>query len=96
MSPNGINYSDSRGWNGGKYSGPCLRYFYHLKKFHDAPVTKFVFNAASYIVFLLFFSYYLLFAFQPPTDQIPSINWTEILVIIIVSTMLMEDFRTVC
>ena len=73
----------------------CLKYFYKLKKFHDAPVTKFSYNAVSYIFFLLLFSYYLLFAFQIPTDGIPSIDWTEILVIIIVSTMLVEDIRKV-
>ena len=43
----------------------------------------------------MLFSYYLLFNFGPPTDQIPSIHWTEILVIIIVSTMLIEDIRQV-
>ncbi len=72
-----------------------LNYFRRLKHFHEAPCIKFVYNAVSYIFFLLLFSYYLLFAFQPPTDQIPSINWTEILVIIIISTMLIEDIRQV-
>jgi len=44
------------------------------------------------VVFLLLFSYYLLFDFQPPTDEISNMNWTEILVTIIVSRMLIEDF----
>jgi len=82
-------------WRTNCCSKKCLTYFRRLKLFHEAPYVKFLYNAASYIFFLLLFSYYLLFAFEPPTDEIPSINWTEILVIIIISTMFIEDFRKV-
>ncbi len=82
-------------WRSNYCSQGLLNYFRRLKQFHESPFIKFVYNAASYIFFLLLFSYYLLFAFHSPTDETPSINWTEILVIIIVSTMLMEDIRQV-
>lgn len=72
-----------------------LSYLRKLKHFHESPYVKFSYNAISYIFFLLLFSYYLLFDFRPPTDDVPSIHWTEILVIIIVSTMLFEDIRKV-
>ncbi len=48
-----------------------------------------------YCFFLLLFSYVLLFAFEPPTGEIPSINWTEILTIILVSLMLIEEITYV-
>ncbi len=82
-------------WYSNYCSKGCLKYVYRLKKFHEAPCIKFFYTVASYIFFLLLFSYYLLFAFQPPTNQIPSINWTEILVIIILTTMFIEDIRKV-
>jgi hypothetical protein len=91
----GINYYDSCAWRSNSSSQKCLRYFYRLQHFHEAPYIKYLYNVAGYIFFLLLFSYYLLFDFNPPTDQIPSIHWTEILVIVIVSTMLIEDIRKV-
>ncbi|CAF3654873.1 unnamed protein product [Rotaria socialis] len=39
--------------------------------------------------------YYMLFAFDPPSDDIPSIHWTEILTIITVTSMLVEEFRQI-
>jgi len=91
----GINYSDNYIGPSNYCSRGCLKYFLHLKHFHEAPFVKFVYNCASYIFFLLLFSYTLLFNFNVPTNDIPSIYWTEILVIIIVSTMLIEDTRQV-
>ncbi len=91
----GVSYSDTYMWRSNYCPQGLLNYFHRLKQFHESPFIKFVYNAASYIFFLLLFSYYLLFAFHSPTDETPSINWTEILVIIIVSTMLMEDIRQV-
>ncbi|CAF1456751.1 unnamed protein product, partial [Didymodactylos carnosus] len=37
--------------------------------------------------------YVMLFTFDPPTDGLPSIDWTEILLIMLVSCMLLEEFR---
>ncbi|CAF0881591.1 unnamed protein product [Adineta steineri] len=89
----GINYSDIYTSKSKSFSNRCKKYFRRLKQFHEAPFIKFLYNCASYTFFLLLFSYYLLFNFNIPTDDIPSIHWTEILVIIYVTTMLMEDFR---
>ncbi|CAF1177771.1 unnamed protein product [Rotaria sp. Silwood1] len=46
-----------------------------------------------YCFFLLLFSYTLLFDFQRPTNENPSIHWTEILTIILVSCMLIEEIH---
>jgi len=82
-------------WRSTKCFKPYLIYFLHVKHFHESPIVKFSYNSVSYILFLLLFSYYLLFNFQIPQNQIPSIHWTEILVIIIVTTMLIEEIRQV-
>jgi hypothetical protein len=82
-------------WKGNKYSKSYLKYFCHLKHFHEAPIVKYSYNCFSYIIFLLFFSYYLLFNFQIPNNQIPAIHWTEIVVIVIITTMLIEEIRQV-
>ena len=49
----------------------------------------------TYVFFLLLFSYVLLFNFQRPTSDSPSIHWTEILTIILVSCMLVEEIQYV-
>ncbi|CAF4302333.1 unnamed protein product, partial [Adineta steineri] len=80
-------------WRSTKYSKSYLTYLRHLKHFHESPIVKYSYNSASYIIFLLLFSYYLLFNFEIPTDEIPSIHWTEIFVILMVTTMLFEEIR---
>ncbi|CAF1110172.1 unnamed protein product [Rotaria sordida] len=89
----GINYSDIYMWKSNKCSKSYLTYFFHLKYFHESPIVKYLYNCISYIIFLLLFSYYLLFDFQIPKNQNPSIHWTEIFVIIIITTMLIEEIR---
>lgn len=91
----GINYSDNYEWRSSECAQPYFTYLRHLKQFHESPIVKYSYTAFSYILFLLLFSYYLLFNFEMPTDDIPSIHWTEILVIIIVTTMLIEEIRQV-
>lgn len=49
----------------------------------------------TYFVFLLLFSYVLLFNFNQPSDKIPSIHSTEIAIIIFVSFILFEEIRYV-
>ncbi|CAF1249047.1 unnamed protein product [Adineta ricciae] len=94
LNDHGIHYSDNIISSSNLTCSKKIKlYFRRLKQFHESPYIKFLYNSASYIFFLLLFSYYLLFNFNPPTDDIPSINWTEILVIIMVTTMLLEDFR---
>jgi hypothetical protein len=82
-------------WRSNEYLRPTLTYLRHLKHFHESLIVKYAYNTASYIVFLLLFSYYLLFNFEIPKNEIPSIHWTEILVIIMVTTMLIEEIRQV-
>lgn len=72
-----------------------ITYLQRLEQFHEAPVVKFFYNAISYIFFLLVFSYYLLFNFNPPVEEGLRIHWTEIFVILNVSSMLTEDARQV-
>jgi hypothetical protein len=91
----GINYSDNYIWQSSVCSKPYLTYLRHLKHFHESPIVKYSYACVGYIIFLLLFSYYLLFNFQIPTNEFPSIHWTEILVIIIVTTMLIEEIRQV-
>jgi hypothetical protein len=92
LNDNGINYSDSYVWKSTKCLKPYLTYFRHLKHFHESPIVKYSYNSVSYIVFLLLFSYYLLFTFQIPSR---GIHWTEIVVIMIVTTMLFEEIQQV-
>ncbi|CAF3990732.1 unnamed protein product [Rotaria sordida] len=89
----GINYSAIYESRSGYRLQRSFNYFRRLKQFHESPFIKFSYNAVSYIFFLLLFSYYLLFNFKSPTNESPSIHWTEILVIIIITTMLFEDIR---
>ncbi|CAF1134485.1 unnamed protein product [Rotaria sp. Silwood1] len=93
LKDHGINYSDIYAWQSDCYFQGCLDYFRHLKQFHESPLIKFSYNSASYIFFLLLFSYYLLFDFKSPTNENLRAHWTEILLIIIVTTMLFEDIR---
>ncbi|CAF0766794.1 unnamed protein product [Rotaria sp. Silwood1] len=93
LNNHGINYSDIYARPSSYCSQACFNYFRRLKQFHESPFIKFSYNAASYLFFLLLFSYYLLFDFKSPTNETPSIHWTEIVVIIIVTTMLFEDIR---
>ncbi|CAF0911252.1 unnamed protein product [Rotaria sp. Silwood1] len=89
----GINYSDIYMWQSNKCSKSYLTYFLHLKHFHESPIVKYLFNSISFIIFLLLFSYYLLFDFQIPKNQSPSIHGAEIFVIITITTMLIEEIR---
>ncbi|CAF1153213.1 unnamed protein product [Rotaria sordida] len=68
-------------------------YLRKLRKFHESLAIKCTYHVISYICFLLLFSYVLLFKFSPPSNKIPSIHWTEILTIILVSCMLIEEIH---
>ncbi|CAF3178228.1 unnamed protein product [Rotaria socialis] len=69
------------------------RYLNNFVNFHLCLAVKFSYHVISYIFFLLLFSYVLLFNFSPPTSDFPSIGWTEILTIILVSCMLIEEIH---
>ncbi|CAF4274094.1 unnamed protein product [Rotaria socialis] len=87
LKKNGIDYTDDYDNN--------ATVFQHFLHFHDRPIVKYYYTCFGYALFLLFFSYYMLFAFDPPSDDIPSIHWTEILTIITVTSMLVEEFRQI-
>ena len=91
----GINYSDSYIWRPNACPRPILTYIRHLKHFHESPIVKYAYNSISYLLFLAIFCYYLLFNFEMLTDDKPAIHWTEIVVIIMVSIMLIEEIRQV-
>ena len=95
LNDNGINYSDNYMWRSTKCSKPYLTYFRHLKHFHESPIIKYAYNSVGYLFFLLLFSYYLLFQFQMPQNDKITLHWTEIFVIITVTTMLIEEIRQV-
>ncbi|UJR16633.1 hypothetical protein I4U23_003533 [Adineta vaga] len=65
----------------------------NLVEFHQCPIVKFSYDCIHYLLIVLIFSYVLLFQFDPPTMQIPSIPWTEILLIILMSSMLISEIR---
>jgi hypothetical protein len=49
----------------------------------------------GFILFLSFFSYFMLYAFAPISSSSLMMHWTEILTIITVTTMLFEELRQV-
>ncbi|CAF3783975.1 unnamed protein product [Rotaria socialis] len=94
---NGITYNDSTQF---EYSQPdsessySLHNYYHkFKKFHNYLACKIAYQFTSYIFFLILFSYVLLFKFEPPTNASVSIDWTEILTIILVTCILIEEIH---
>ncbi|CAF1014905.1 unnamed protein product [Adineta ricciae] len=82
LSSVGINYYCERDvWTGKAWK----KYWLRFKYFHQCPM-------ASYIFFLLVFSYMMLYCLDPPgTFSIP--HWTEIYVTITVSTMFCDEVR---
>ncbi|CAF1094081.1 unnamed protein product [Adineta steineri] len=95
LQPYGIHYSDPYSIAFPRYTKYPLIYDYiqRLKNFHQVLFIKYCYHCLNYCFFLLLFSYVLLFNFQPPTASIPSIHWTEILTIILVSIMLIEEIH---
>ncbi|CAF1315564.1 unnamed protein product [Rotaria sordida] len=85
LKKNGIDYTDNYGIN-----ETVLQNFFH---FHNRPIVKYCYTCFGYALFLLFFSYYMLYAFDPPSNSTLAIHWTEVLTIIIVTTMLFEEVR---
>ncbi|CAF1004363.1 unnamed protein product [Adineta steineri] len=98
LESHGINYYDSYPLEYPritKYLG-FNRYCHQLINFHLSLPTKYTYHCVQYCFFLLLFSYTLLFKFEPPTNNTPSIYWTEILTIILVSCMLIEEIHFFC
>ncbi|CAF1432957.1 unnamed protein product, partial [Adineta steineri] len=95
LQPYGIHYSDPYSIAFPRYTKyfAINNYMHRIKNFHQALHIKYSYHCLNYCFFLLLFSYVLLFNFQPPTSSIPCIHWTEILTIILVSTMLIEEIH---
>ncbi|CAF0834212.1 unnamed protein product [Adineta ricciae] len=93
LQPYGINYPDPYPLEHPRYCKipPVNTYLHNVKNFYQSLRVKYCCHCLVYCFFLLLFSYVLLFDFQPPTNSIPSIDWTEILTIIFVSIMLIEE-----
>ncbi|CAF4055197.1 unnamed protein product, partial [Adineta steineri] len=91
----GIDYADPYPSGSRRYTKyfAINNYMHRIKNFHQALHIKYSYHCLNYCFFLLLFSYVLLFNFQPPTSSIPCIHWTEILTIILVSTMLIEEIH---
>ncbi|CAF1045612.1 unnamed protein product [Rotaria sordida] len=81
----GIDYTNDYG-----KSETVFRHFLH---FHNRPIVKYFYTCFGYALFLLCFSYYMLYAFDPLSNGTLRIHWTEILTIITVTTMLVEEVR---
>ncbi|CAF2070799.1 unnamed protein product [Rotaria magnacalcarata] len=94
---NGITYNDSTQFEyplaDSESSFPLYPYYQKLKKFHHSLPCKIASQLISYIFFLLLFSYVLLFKFEPPKNASVSIDWTEILTIILVTCILIEEIH---
>ncbi|CAF3987348.1 unnamed protein product, partial [Rotaria sp. Silwood2] len=89
LSQEGINYYvDEQNSKEGKGTTSWERFRY----FHESPMVKMSYHFISYLWFLLVFSYMMLYHLDGRnTFDIP--HWSEIYVIITVSTMLYEEAR---
>ncbi|CAF1361372.1 unnamed protein product [Rotaria sordida] len=91
----GIDYSDPYSLEYPHFIKQRLvnQYMNKVKNFHRALLMKYCYHWMFYCFFLLLFSYVLLFNFQRPTHENPSIHWTEILTIIFITCMLIEEIH---
>ncbi|CAF4324388.1 unnamed protein product, partial [Rotaria sordida] len=89
LSQDGINYYVNKQNTKDEKS---TTYWKHFRYFHESPMVKMSYHFISYLWFLLVFSYMMLYHLDGRnTFDIP--HWTEIYVIITVSTMLVEEVR---
>jgi len=91
LSSQGINYYSEKKTN---KSSKWSRFWKKFIYFHQSPIVRMSYHFISYIWFLLVFSYMMLYHFDLPS-QVTRVHWTEIYVIITISTMLIEEFRRV-
>ncbi|CAF0985545.1 unnamed protein product, partial [Didymodactylos carnosus] len=81
----GINYTDDYGKDS--------TWWQRVRHFHWSPVAKYSYNCIGYLWFLLIFSYFMLFNFDPISSVGYKIHWTEVLTILTITTMLVEDLQ---
>ncbi|UJR20641.1 hypothetical protein I4U23_023766 [Adineta vaga] len=91
LSTRGINYYVNENLSKGS---SWQKFKIRFRYFHQSPLIKMCYHFISYIWFLLVFSYMMLYHLDSPaTFRIP--HWTEIYIIITVSTMLCEEIRKI-
>ncbi|CAF0985839.1 unnamed protein product [Adineta steineri] len=88
LSSKGINYYADREPTKNAFK----KYWIHFCYFHGSPFIRMCYHFISYIWFLLVFSYMMLYHLDSP-DTLGIPHWTEIYVIITVSTMFCEEIR---
>ncbi|CAF3424141.1 unnamed protein product [Rotaria sp. Silwood1] len=89
LSEEGINYYVDRQHS---KQDKCTNYWTRFRYFHESPMIKMSYHFMSYVWFLLVFSYMMLYHLDGRnTFTIP--DWSEIYVIITVSTMFCEEAR---
>ncbi|CAF0987789.1 unnamed protein product [Adineta ricciae] len=96
LEPYGITYSDALERRQVQSKSSCKPLSINLAnilEFHQCPVVKFSYDCIHYLLIVLLFSYVQLFRFDPLTMQTSSIHWTEILLVILISCMLISAFR---
>ncbi|CAF3454781.1 unnamed protein product [Rotaria sp. Silwood1] len=91
LSSHGINYYMVK-----KSPKNCFaRFGTRFIDFHNSPMIEMWYHLISYIWFLLVFSYMMLYhCDSPATFTVP--HWTEIYVIITISSMFIEECRKLC
>ncbi len=91
LSSQGINYYSEKKTNkSSEWSRSWKKFIY----FHQSPIVRMSYHFISYIWFLLVFSHMMLYHFDLPSEG-TRVHWTEIYVIVTISTMLIEEFRRV-
>ncbi|CAF0977303.1 unnamed protein product [Adineta steineri] len=88
LSSQGINYYADREPTKNVFK----KYWTRFRYFHGSPFIRMCYHFISYIWFLLVFSYMMLYHLDSP-DTLGIPHWTEIYVIITVSTMFCEEIR---
>ncbi|CAF1016322.1 unnamed protein product [Adineta steineri] len=91
LSSDGINYYMNKKIS---TTHPCTKYWLLFKYFHQSPMVKMCYHFISYIFFLLVFSYMMLYHLDSGDPDIKP-HWTEIYVIITISTMFCEEVRKI-
>ncbi|CAF1153400.1 unnamed protein product [Adineta steineri] len=94
LSTKGINYYADKEptENEEPIKSALKKYWTRFRYFHGSPFIRMCYDFISYIWFLLVFSYMMLYHLDSP-DTLGIPHWTEIYVIITVSTMFCEEIR---
>ncbi|CAM4890296.1 unnamed protein product [Rotaria socialis] len=89
VDPNGINHYMSSNYS---QKLTFRSYLNRFISFHECPMIKMMYNFIANVWLLLTFSYMMLYHFDPPLNK-KRPHWTEIFVIITITTILLENIR---